>query len=141
MSIYKAFTHQHLAEIKENIASDTMEEHIEINFIPLRGDFTRGIFASLYTNIEQPQEELILIYNEFYKDQPYTYIQDKTIHLKQVINTNKCLLQIQKANGKVHITSIIDNLLKGAAGQAIQNMNLMFGLQETTGLNLKASYF
>ena len=140
ISIYKAFNHQHLGEIKETIAT-LQEDSVEINFLPVRGDFTRGIFATVYTECELSEEELIKLYMNFYKDEPFTFISKNTISLKQVVNTNNCLLQVQKIKNKVLITSIIDNLLKGAAGQAIQNMNLMFGIDETTGLNFKANYF
>jgi len=140
ISIYKAFDHQHLGEIKETIAM-LQEDFGEINFLPVRGDFTRGIFATIYTECELSEEELIKLYNNFYKDEPFTFISKNTISLKQVVNTNNCLLQIQKIKNKVLITSVIDNLLKGAAGQAIQNMNIMFGIEETTGLNFKANFF
>jgi len=140
ISIYKAFEHQHLGEITESLTS-LQKDAGTINFLPVRGDFTRGIFASIYTQCEASEEELTELYNTFYKDAPFTFITNKNIHLKQVVNTNNCLLQIQKIKGKVLITSIIDNLLKGAAGQAIQNMNLMYGWEETTGLKFKANYF
>jgi N-acetyl-gamma-glutamyl-phosphate reductase len=112
-----------------------------INFIPMRGDFTRGIFASVYTTCDLSQEKIEGLYQDYYKDTPFTSVYPNTIHLKQVVNTNHCLLQIQTHEGKVHITSILDNLLKGAAGHAVQNMNIVFGMDETLGLNLKANYF
>ncbi len=141
LSIYKAFNHQHLGEIGESLASLQPDFDKALNFLPLRGDFSRGIFASAYTNSEIPESELTALYKSYYKDAPFTKVSENAISLKQVINTNFCLLQVQKIEGKVLITSVIDNLQKGAAGQAIQNMNLMFGLAETTGLNFKANYF
>ena len=141
LSIYKAFSHQHLEEIGESLTSLQPDFVEALNFLPLRGDFTRGIFSSAYTNTDISEAELTALYQDFYKDVPFTRISENSINLKQVVNTNYCLLQVQKIDGKVLITSVIDNLLKGASGQAIQNMNLMFGLDETTGLNLKANYF
>ena len=141
ISIYKAFKHQHLDEIEESIVSMQKNFKNGLNFLPVRGDFTRGIFASIYTNSDLSENELIKLYEDFYKDEPFTFVSKNNIHLKQVVNTNNCLIQIQKIDNKVLITAVIDNLIKGAAGQAIQNMNLMFGLNETTGLNFKANYF
>ncbi len=141
LSIYKAFSHQHLGEIGESLVSLQPDFDKALNFLPLRGGFTRGIFASVYTNCEISEEELSALYKSYYEDASFTKISANGINLKQVVNTNFCLLQVQKIDGKVLITSVIDNLLKGASGQAIQNMNLMFGLNESTGLNLKASYF
>lgn len=141
VSIYKAFSHQHLGEITESIVSLQNNFNCDINFLPVRGDFTRGILATQYTKCDLSEQELVELYQNFYKDAAFTFISEKTIHLKQVVNTNNCLIQVQKIDDKVLITSAIDNLLKGAAGQAIQNMNLMFGLEETIGLKFKASYF
>ncbi len=141
VSIYKAFKHQHLGEIGETVVSLQNNFSNELNFLPVRGDFTRGVFASIYTKCNLSEEELIKLYEAYYKDEPFTFVSEKTAHLKQVVNTNNCLIQIQKIDDKVLITSVIDNLLKGAAGQAIQNMNLMFGLEETMGLNFKANYY
>ena len=109
--------------------------------MPNRGDFSRGIFATLYTKYEGSLEEAKQLYTEFYKDAAFTFISDEDIHLKQVVNSNKCILHLHKHNDKLLVTSIIDNLLKGASGQAIQNMNLMYGFEETEGLQLKANYF
>jgi N-acetyl-gamma-glutamyl-phosphate reductase len=109
--------------------------------MPNRGDFSRGIFATLYTKFEGTLEEAKIMYSEFYKDAAFTFVSDDDIHLKQVVNTNKCILHLHKHEGKLLVTSIIDNLLKGASGQAIQNMNLMYGFEETEGLQLKANYF
>lgn len=141
VSIYKAFSHQHLGEITESVTSLQSNFSQHINFLPVRGDFTRGIFASAYTSCDLSENELIALYVDFYKDAVFTKISKDTINLKQVVNTNYGLLQVQKLNGKVLVTSVIDNLLKGAAGQAIQNMNLMLGFEEDEGLNLKASMF
>lgn len=141
VSVYKAFNHQHLGEIGESLVSLQSDFDHTINFLPVRGDFTRGIFATIYTDTDLTEDELIKLYKNYYKDSHYTFISETTVNLKQVVNTNNCLIQVQKIDGKVLITSAIDNLLKGAAGQAIQNMNLMFGIEETTGINYKANYF
>ncbi len=141
ISVYKAFTHQHLAEIKERVLKFTDTGQFEINFIPYRGDFTRGIFASIYTESAYCEKELVSLYEEYYRDAPFTHITESELNLKQVVNTNQCIIQVQKIGKKVLINSAIDNLLKGAAGQAIQNMNLMSGFEESLGLNFKASYF
>lgn len=136
ISIYKPFKHQHLKEISETLEVDT-----ELNFLPVRGNFTRGIFASCYTYIGLEEKELVQLYKDYYQEAAFTHVSDLPIHLKQVINTNKCMVHIEKADGKILITSVIDNLLKGASGQAVENMNLIFGLPQTTGLELKSSYF
>lgn len=140
-SYYKPFTHQHLGEINQSVKQLQNNFSSEILFMPNRGDFSRGIFATLYTNFEGSLEEVKNIYKAFYNDAKYTFVSDDMLHLKQVVNTNKCLIHLHKHNNKLLVTSIIDNLLKGASGQAVQNMNLMFGLEETTGLGLKATYF
>ncbi|CAA0156831.1 N-acetyl-gamma-glutamyl-phosphate reductase [Tenacibaculum maritimum] len=140
-SYYKPFTHQHLGEIEQTIGKLQGDFEGEIMFIPNRGNFSRGIFTSLYTSFDGTIEEAISIYKAFYKEAPFTFISDKEIHLKQVVNTNKCLLHLQKHKNKLLISSVIDNLLKGASGQAIQNMNLLFGFEETEGLQLKANFF
>lgn len=141
MSIYKAFNHQHLGEIKESLISLQPSFDVSLDFLPIRGDFTRGIFASMYTKLEQSEEEVFSLYKKYYAGAQFITVTNDSINLKQVVNTNNCYIQIQKIDGKLLITSVIDNLIKGAAGQAIQNMNLMFGIEETTGLNFKASYF
>lgn len=141
ISIYNPFTHRHLKEIKESLKQLQKNCTDELNFIPVRGNFTRGIFVSLYLNSNQSLDELKNIYTEYYKNHPYTHFAPSNIDLKQVVNTNKCLVYLEKFENKILLTSCIDNLLKGASGQAVQNMNLMFGLEETTGLNLKASGF
>jgi N-acetyl-gamma-glutamyl-phosphate reductase len=140
-SHYKSFTHQHLGEINERIKQLQTNFSSEVLFIPNRGNFSRGIFATAYTNFEGSLQEAKRLYLEFYKDAAFTVVCEEDIHLKQVVNTNKCLLHLQKHNNKLLITSCIDNLLKGASGQAVQNMNLMFGFEETEGLRLKANYF
>lgn len=142
VSVYKAFGHQHLKEITRSInqlGSPLSAE--ELNFIPCRGDFTRGIMASLYTECPLSQEEATRLYSEYYAEHPFTHISAKNIDLKQVVNTNKCFLHIEKHGNKLLILSIIDNLLKGASGQAVQNMNLLFGLDEKEGLRLKGQGF
>ncbi|TGV03533.1 N-acetyl-gamma-glutamyl-phosphate reductase [Flavivirga rizhaonensis] len=140
-SYYKPFTHQHLGEINQSVKQLQNDFSSEILFMPNRGNFSRGIFATLYTDFEGTVEEAISMYKDFYKDAKFTFVSDATIHLKQVVNTNKCIIHLHKHNNKLLITSVIDNLLKGASGQAIQNMNLMFGLEETEGLQLKGTYF
>ncbi|MGA1225875.1 MAG: N-acetyl-gamma-glutamyl-phosphate reductase [Tamlana sp.] len=140
-SYYKPFTHQHLGEINQSVKKLQNNFSSEILFIPNRGNFSRGIFATLYTNFEGDLNEAKTIYKTFYKEAKFTFVSDEVLHLKQVVNTNKCVIHLHKHNGKLLVTSIIDNLLKGASGQAIQNMNLMFGFEETTGLQLKATYF
>jgi N-acetyl-gamma-glutamyl-phosphate reductase len=147
LSVYKAFEHQHLNEIGESLNSltPTLSEEegagLRLNFIPYRGAFPRGIIASMYLDCDLSLEEAEKIYQDFYADAPFTHISKQNIDLKQVVNTNKCLIHLEKHGNKLMIISIIDNLLKGASGQAVQNMNLMFGLEETMGLKLKASYF
>lgn len=140
-SSYKVFTHQHLDEIGQSLTQLQASMSHELFFIPNRGNFSRGIFASTYTKFDGSLEEAKRYYREFYKNSAFTIVSDEEIHLKQVVNTNKCLLHIKVFKGKILITSAIDNLLKGASGQAVQNMNLIFGLDEKTGLQLKANYF
>jgi N-acetyl-gamma-glutamyl-phosphate reductase len=140
-SHYKAFTHQHLGEINQSVKLMQSNFNSEINFMPNRGNFSRGIFATLYTKFEGSLEESKALYSDFYKDASFTVVSEDEIHLKQVVNTNKCILHLHKHDDKLLVTSIIDNLLKGASGQAVQNMNLMFGFKETEGLQLKANYF
>ena len=140
-SYYKPFTHQHLGEIHQTVNQLQEDFNSEINFMPNRGNFSRGIFATIYTKFEGSLEDAKSIFKEFYKDASFTFVSDDDLHLKQVVNTNKCLIHLHKHDNKLLITSIIDNLLKGASGQAIQNMNLMYDFEETEGLNLKANYF
>jgi len=141
LSIYKAFEHQHLNEISESLLQLQPSLSEAINFIPQRGAFTRGILAAMYLESDLSLEEAQNIYEEYYSNHPFTHVTRKNIDLKQVVNTNKALIHIEKHGGKLFIISIIDNLLKGASGQAVQNMNLMFGLEETAGLKLKAANF
>lgn len=141
ISIYKAFNHQHLGEIGESVQQLQPGFKHKIKFIPVRGNFTKGIFASLYTDLANSQEEIVGWYKSYYKDHPFVHVLDVAPDMKQVINTNKCLLHVGKHGDTVLITSCIDNLIKGASGQAVQNMNLMFGLEQTTGLRLKSLGF
>jgi N-acetyl-gamma-glutamyl-phosphate reductase len=139
---YKSLSHQHLSEVGESLASVAKHhKNPKLNFIPWRGDFARGIFVSQQMQTDIALPELREIYKSYYADHHFTTVSDSPIYLKQVVNTNKCLIQIEQEDGQTVIHAAIDNLLKGASGQAVQNMNLMFGLEETTGLNLKASYF
>ncbi|WP_262733487.1 N-acetyl-gamma-glutamyl-phosphate reductase [Gaetbulibacter sp. NE] len=140
-SYYKPFTHQHLGEINQSVKLLQDNFNAQINFMPNRGDFSRGIFATLYTKFEGGLEDAKQLFSNYYKDAKFTLISNEDIHLKQVVNTNNCILHLHKHEDKLLVTSIIDNLLKGASGQAVQNMNLMFGFEETAGLKLKASYF
>jgi N-acetyl-gamma-glutamyl-phosphate reductase len=140
LSIYKAFTHQHLKEINKTLKQ--IQGNVpELNFIPVRGNFTRGIFAVLYTDCAMDEDNITKLYKDFYAAQPFTHVIDKPASLKDAVNTNKCLLNVSKHGKKVLITSVIDNLVKGASGQAIQNMNLMAGFDEDCGLRLKSSGF
>lgn len=157
-SVYKLFTHQHLHEICQTLnelrpesaprAIDTLDEGfvgdgITVDFIPYRGDFPRGIFCTEVITCDAPQDKdaIVALYKEFFKDAAFTHYSDKALDLKQVVNTNKCLLHVEVFGRKIVVTSMIDNLLKGAVGQAVQNMNIMFGLDEKVGLNLKAAAF
>jgi N-acetyl-gamma-glutamyl-phosphate reductase len=141
ISIYKPFAHQHLAEIRQSLAQLQKSFNASINFIPVRGDFTRGIFTTVYMDCKIELDEIRRIYDEYYDDHSFTFVIDENPDLKQVVNTNKCLLHLQKIDGKLLIVSVIDNLLKGASGQAVHNMNLLFNLEETVGLHLKSSAF
>jgi N-acetyl-gamma-glutamyl-phosphate reductase len=141
MSHYKAFEHQHLGEISESLVQLQDDFESELLFIPNRGDFPRGIFATLYTLSDDSLEQLVAKYQDFYKNEPFVTVTTTNINMKQVVQTNKCIISLMKKGNRILITSIIDNLTKGASGQAIQNMNLMFGLEETTGLHLKPSGF
>ena len=141
ISIYKPFEHQHLAEIKQSLEQLQPGLSHSLNFIPVRGNFSRGIYATAYTDCHLPLEEIKMLYHDFYSDAAFTFISDNNPDLKQVVNTNKCLLHLEKHGNKILITSVIDNLLKGASGHTVHNFNLMFGLEEKTGLMLKASGF
>jgi len=138
---YKTLSHQHLAEIKQSILALNAANKPDLNFVPWRGDFARGIYVSSVMDCSLSIAELTAWFNDFYKNAVFTKISDRMIDMKQVVNTNKCLIHLEKVEGKLAIHSTIDNLLKGASGQAVQNMNLLFGLVETTGLQLKASAF
>jgi N-acetyl-gamma-glutamyl-phosphate reductase len=138
---YKTLSHQHLGEIGQSLLQMQGSNGIDLSFVPWRGDFTRGIFISSQLNCDLSIEELTVIYNEFYKDHPFVSVSKEPISLKQVVNTNKAVLQLEKLGSKLVVHSAIDNLLKGASGQAVENMNLVFGLEETTGLRLKAGGF
>ena len=157
-SVYKLFTHQHLHEICQTLnelrpasaphAIDTLDEGFEgdgitVDFIPYRGDFARGIFCTEVITCDKAHDKdaIVALYKEFFKDAAFTHYSDKALDLKQVVNTNKCLLHVEVFGRKIVVTSMIDNLLKGAVGQAVQNMNIMFGLDEKAGLNLKAAAF
>lgn len=140
-SHYKSFTHQHLGEINQTVTELQNNFDNEIYFIPNRGDFSRGIFATIYTDFNGGLEDAQQLYAEYYSDAKFIHLSEEEIHLKQVVNTNNCLLHLKKFKNKLLITSVIDNLLKGASGQAIHNMNLMFGFDEDLGLQLKANYF
>ncbi len=154
-SIYKQFTHQHLHEICQSLnevkpadapfftspISEKQESGVSIDFIPYRGDFARGIFVTEVIKTDRPIDDIVAFYKAFYKDAAFTHYSDKALDLKQVVNTNKALVHCEKFGNKLLITSVIDNLLKGAVGQAVQNMNIMFGIDETAGLRLKASAF
>ena len=144
ISIYKLFSHQHLAEIRQNLAR-VAEQALNpvVNFVPLRGDFARGIFASVYTRAVEgvSEEDYRKIFEDYYAESPFVFHSAEGISMKEVVNTNKGLVHVEVHEGYVHIASAIDNLVKGAAGQAVQNMNLMFGLPEDTGLRLKPSAF
>ena len=141
LSIYKPFTHQHLAEIRQSLEQVQGSLEVDIDFIPYRGDFARGIFATEVVRTKADIGKITEAYKAFYQNAAFTHYVDKPIDLKHVVNTNKCLVHVEKYDNKLLITSCIDNLLKGAVGQAVQNMNLMFGIDETAGLRLKASAF
>ena len=140
-SVYKAFTHQHLGEITESLVQLQPNFAEELFFIPNRGNFSRGIFASIYLKFNDDIEKAFGLYEDFYKDAVFTKISKNPIHLKQVVNTNNCFIHLEKHKNTLLITSVIDNLLKGASGQAIENMNLMFGFDQNEGLKLKATTF
>ena len=146
---YKTLQHQHIKEIMQSLYQlqkpvteiAAANESIDLFFVPWRGDFTRGIYISSTIDCNLELEEVNALYKAYYQDHPFTHISDSMIDMKQVVNTNKCLIHIEKIGNKIVVHSTIDNLLKGASGQAVQNMNLIFGLEETQGLKLKANYF
>lgn len=137
---YKTLTHQHLGEIHQSL-HQLQDNDVHVNFVPWRGDFTRGIYVSSTIDCALPLEEVKQLYKQFYANAVFTHVSDGMIDMKQVVNTNKCLIHIEKQGNKIVVHSTIDNLLKGASGQAVQNMNIMFGLDEAIGLKLKANYF
>ena len=141
VSIYKPFKHQHLDEIRQSLSQLQSSFSSKLNFIPVRGCFSRGIFATVYIDCPIELKMVRKLYDEYYADHNFTFVTDKMPDLKDVVNTNKCLLHLIKEDGKLLIVSVIDNLLKGASGQAVHNMNLLFGLHERVGLNLKPSAF
>ena len=141
LSIYKPFSHQHVPEICQSLAQVQGHFDIAIDFIPYRGDFARGIFATEVVRTDATIEDIVKVYKDFYADAPFTHYVEKPLDLKQVVNTNKALVHCEKYGDKLLITSCIDNLLKGAVGQAVENMNIMFGIDETAGLRLKPSAF
>jgi len=141
ISVYKPFSHQHLAEIRQSLTQLQNSFNSSIDFLPVRGDFARGIFTTVYMDCKIELCEIKKLYEEYYNDHSFTFITEENPDLKQVVNTNKCLLHLDKIDGKLLIISVIDNLLKGASGQAVHNMNLMFNLEETVGLHLKPSAF
>jgi N-acetyl-gamma-glutamyl-phosphate reductase len=140
ISYYKPFVHQHLGEIGETIAQ-AQGSAAKLYFLPIRGNFTRGIFATTYTSFSGSLEDAYAIFEDYYSDCPFTFVSHAPLALKQVVNTNRCMVHLHIHEGQLLVTSIIDNLLKGASGQAIENMNLMFGLEQTTGLHLKSTSF
>ena len=141
VSVYKPFTHQHLAEIKQTVKQLHPGNEPAINFLPFRGPFSRGIIATVYFDSDLKADEVKKIFEDYYDDHNFTFVTDRTPDLKDVVNTNKCILHIESIEGKLMITSVIDNLLKGASGTAVHNLNLLFGLHECTGLKLKPSAY
>jgi N-acetyl-gamma-glutamyl-phosphate reductase len=141
VSAYKTLTHQHLKEINRSLKQLQPGFNGALNFVPWRGDFTRGIFVSSTVSTDKSLDELKKLYKDFYAGQAFTFVTDDTVDLKQVVNTNKCVIGLEKEGDKLVVHSVIDNLLKGASGHAVQNMNLMFGLEETAGLKLKSIVF
>ena len=141
LSNYKVFTHQHLGEIGETVVAAGGSKVTDIAFVPVRGCHSRGIISDVVVRVDEPLEKIVEIFKSYYKEHPFVCVSDKPVYMKQVVNTNYCFLSLQKEGRKLLITSVVDNLLKGASGQAVQNMNLMFGLDEMEGLRLKASYF
>lgn len=141
LSVYKPFTHQHLGEVGETLHRLAPSFGGELDFIPIRGCFSRGILISAYMKTEMPENEAVRLYGDYYADAPFVNVIDMNPDLKMVTNTNKCVVNVKKYGDKLHIISVIDNLVKGASGQAVQNMNLMFGLPEAAGLNLKGNRF
>ena len=138
---YKTLQHQHLNEIVQSLAQLQGNQNAEVNFVPWRGDFTRGIFVTSVVTSDLSLDALYDLYDAYYEGHAFTHVSKSNIDLKQVVNTNKCIIHIEKQGNKIAIHSVVDNLLKGAVGQAVQNMNLIFGIDEAAGLQLKANYF
>ncbi|MEY4056905.1 MAG: hypothetical protein RLZ50_117 [Bacteroidota bacterium] len=138
---YKTLQHQHLNEIVQSLAQLQGNQNAEVNFVPWRGDFTRGIFVTSVVSADVSLDALYDLYNAYYEGHAFTHVSKNNIDLKQVVNTNKCLIHIEQQGNKIAIHTVVDNLLKGAVGQAVQNMNLIFGIDEAAGLQLKANYF
>jgi N-acetyl-gamma-glutamyl-phosphate reductase len=138
ISVYKALTHQHIPEVRQSLLQLQASFNKRINFIPMRGNFTRGILTSLYMDTKWNQEKALATFKAYYQDHPFVTVTDKSIDMKEVVNTNKAKISVNVIDGQLHIVSVIDNLIKGASGQAVQNMNLMFGFDEVAGLNLKS---
>lgn len=141
LSVYKAFSHQHLGEIGETLHALAPSWGGSLNFVPVRGGFARGILSSVYFDCSLSEEEAVALYKERYRDEPFVHVTDTNPDMKMVVNTNKCVLHVRKHGNKLHVVSVIDNLVKGASGQAVQNMNLLSGLPEDTGLRLKGTRF
>ena len=141
LSNYKVFTHQHLGEIGETVVAAGGKAATDIAFVPVRGCHTRGIMSDVVVRLDEDLDKITEIFKTYYAAHPFVCVSDKPVYMKQVVNTNYCFLSLQKVGRKLLITAVIDNLTKGASGQAVQNMNLMFGLDEDTGLRLKANYF
>ncbi|GAA5222292.1 N-acetyl-gamma-glutamyl-phosphate reductase [Membranihabitans marinus] len=141
VSIYKLFSHQHIPEVYQSSRAFQKDFDSDIFMVPMRGNFTRGILTSMYLDYEKSEEHVIELYKKFYANHPFVHIVEQDIDLKLVVNTNNCFIKLERFGNKLHITSIIDNLIKGASGQAIQNMNIVAGWPEDTGLQLKSSAF
>ena len=141
LSNYKVFTHQHLGEIGETVVAAGGSADTDIAFVPVRGCHTRGIMSDVVVRLDEELDRIVEIFKAYYAEHPFVCVSDKPVYMKQVVNTNYCFISLQKVGRKLLITSVIDNLTKGASGQAVQNMNLMFGLAEDEGLRLKANYF
>ena len=139
LSIYKPFNHQHLNEIYQTL--NILGNDSKIYFVPYRGNFTRGIFTSIYMKFDHEIEDIKIIYEDFYENHPFTFLSKNDINLKEVINTNNCHLKIEFHENIIHITTVLDNLLKGASGQAVQNLNIIYGYEESLGLNFKGSIY
>lgn len=141
VALYNPFTHRHLAEIEQTVATLQPQEVPQIDLLPVRGPFQRGILSAVYMDLDRDIDEIVKLYEDYYDDHNFTFVVDKNPDLKDVVNTNKCVMKLQRIGDRLLVTSVIDNMLKGGAGTAVHNMNLLFGLHERTGLNLKASAY